>query len=133
MNSFIIEGRYREGKSAADVKSLNSKPSLLYSSFIIISLILSSLFFNNAIITVEASSLADIEIHANRLVQIELDGSVIVEDSFKLSANVGGGELAHFTVGLPCKLRSKIFNVSAYDAHGEPLSYTLDYDLDGFY
>ena len=98
------------------------------------SLILFSLFFNGTIILSEAADTDSIKVRIDRLVQIELDGAVIIEDSVELTTTMSEGTspLTHFVMGLPSKLERNIFYLSAYDAFGE-LTVTRGVDLDGFY
>jgi hypothetical protein len=112
---------------------LNSKTSMPRLPIILISIALLSLCFD-LIIVAEASETDPIKARVDRLVQVELDGALIIEDRVSLHAEQGEGvsHITHLTMGLPPKLHNKIFYLHAYDALGE-LNTTRDIDLDGFY
>ncbi|MFQ6094618.1 MAG: hypothetical protein ACE5NN_00605 [Candidatus Bathyarchaeia archaeon] len=113
---------------------MSTRASLSRFSIVLISLILLSLCFSGTIVRGEAADQDSIKVRIDRLVQIELDGAVIIEDSVKLSTNMseGSSALTHFVAGLPARLQKSIFYLSAYDALGE-LSLKRGVDLDGFY
>jgi len=112
---------------------LSSKRSMPGVFIILISIALFSLCLGD-IIAAEASNSAPIEVRIDRLIQIELDGAVVMKDSVNLSTDLGEGAspITHFTMGLPPELQKRIFYLDAYDAEGE-LNTTRDVDLGGFY
>lgn len=82
----------------------------------------------------EASNSDPVKVRIDRLVQIELDGALIIKDSVSLYTDQGEGTspITHFTMGLPRRLQNKIFYLNAYDALDE-LNITQGVYLDGFY
>jgi len=100
---------------------------------ILISVALFSLCLGD-MIAAEASSSAPIKVRIDRLIQIELDGAVVMKDSINLSPDLGeeARPITHFAMGLPPELQNKIFYLNAYDAEGE-LNTTRNVDLGGFY
>jgi len=112
---------------------LSSKRSMPGVFIILIPVALFSLCLSG-IVAAEASNSAPIEVRIDRLIQIELDGAVVMKDSVNLSTDLGeeASPITHFTMGLPPELQNKIFYLNAYDAEGE-LNTTRDVDLGGFY
>ncbi len=115
-------------------ENLSRKPSTCRVSLPFIFLILTLTCLNSLPVNAEASSSNPVKIRVDRLVQIEIDGAVVITDIVKLSlnGNTNVEPLSNLVIGLPRAYQGDLFHYFAYNAVSR-LHVTPNLDMDGFY
>ncbi|MFB0567175.1 MAG: hypothetical protein ACETVM_01125, partial [Candidatus Bathyarchaeia archaeon] len=114
----------------------NQRPHLLFALFIAATLAAS--FLVNSLTTVQATLTASdpVDIQVDHTVEIRKGGSIVINDTVKLSAETGQNiALASFLLGFPYVYQQNLDDVYAYDSSNTQLKINPNVGLGkiGFY